>query len=347
MTTPSGKITLKDIAAQCDCSINTVSRALRDDPRLPASTIARIKDTASALGYVHNSAASALRSGRTNLVAVIVEDIQNPYYANILSDISVSLRESGYRTLILCSHQLDDYVDSALPLVLSYNVSGIILFPRTDSLHAIQVIQQNRIPLVLVPRSIPGCEVDAALCDDYRGGYLAGERLAREGHTRFLCLAGPESNTSQALRYSGFLAALADCDISDPHIRILSNHETLDAIYYGTLADLLLPVDYSAIVSVNDSRLYSALEVLEQHGYAIPRDISAIGYDHLRGFMSFMRPLTSIASRPEDRIGVVAAELLIDRIHHPKRSVRTRILPVILYDEGTTAPPFSLSPHYG
>ena len=80
------RITLKDISEQCGYSVNTVSRALRDDPRLPEATISRIKQVADELGYMKNIIASSMRSGHTNLIAVIVDDIQNPHYSDIICD---------------------------------------------------------------------------------------------------------------------------------------------------------------------------------------------------------------------------------------------------------------------
>lgn len=122
------RITLKDISEQCGYSVNTVSRALRDDPRLPEATISRIKQVADELGYMKNVIASSMRSGHTNLIAVIVDDIQNPHYSDIISQISIKLRKYGYHTLILASYIEKNYADYSLSLALSYNVSGIVFF---------------------------------------------------------------------------------------------------------------------------------------------------------------------------------------------------------------------------
>ena len=163
------RITLKDISEQCGYSVNTVSRALRDDPRLPEATISRIKQVADELGYMKNIIASSMRSGHTNLIAVIVDDIQNPHYSDIISQISIKLRKYGYHTLILASYIEKNYADYSLSLALSYNVSGIVFFPRNYNKNAINLINQNKIPLVLIDREIPECQTDFVRCDDYQG----------------------------------------------------------------------------------------------------------------------------------------------------------------------------------
>lgn len=330
------KVTLKDVSAACGYSMNTVSRALRDDTKLPAETIERIKAAADELGYMRNGLASTLRSGRTNLVAVIVEDVQNPYYATLLTQISISLREAGYRTLMLGSLRERNYVDRSLPFALSYNVSGIILFPKTDTLPSIRIIQQNQIPLVLVTRNIEGSNADSICCDDYQGGYLVGQQLAAEGHRRLLWFAGPDNNPSQTLRYKGLLDALSQHGITEDCVRSVSNQTVMDAILNETLADILLPVNYTAIACINDSMCYYVMAELSRQGYSIPSDVSVIGFDHLRGTQPYLSPLTSIAAHMRDRMGEIAVQMLVNRIKHPDAPICTRVLPVALYDQGTT-----------
>ena len=96
-----------------------------------------------------------MRSGHTNLIAVIVDDIQNPHYSDIISQISIKVRKYGYHTLILASYIEKNYADYSLSLALSYNVSGIVFFPRNYNKNAINLINQNKIPLVLIDREKP------------------------------------------------------------------------------------------------------------------------------------------------------------------------------------------------
>ena len=143
MNSPNKRITLKDIADQCGYSVNTVTRALRNDSKLSEATISRIHQIADDLGYMKNVVASSLRSGHTTLIAVIVDDIQNPHYSDIISQITVKLRKYGYHTLILGSYIEKNYADYSLSLALSYNVSGIVFFPRKYNKNAINLINQN------------------------------------------------------------------------------------------------------------------------------------------------------------------------------------------------------------
>lgn len=335
MDSSNKRVTLKDIAQVCGYSANTVSRALRDDSGLPANTVARIRETAQAMGYMPNVLASSLRSGETNLVALIIEDFQNPHYTDIIARISTSLRSSGYQVLILCSPLNPDYVKEGLSLARSYNVSGIILFPQNTSKEEVRMITMNRIPLVLVDREVEGCSIDAVRCDDYQGGYLAGQFLLQHGHRRFLFLEGTTDNPSHHLRLAGFRNALAEENVPMDQVRMISHEDMRLAAYNNDLETLLSPVDYTAIIGFNDLRSYAILDALTRMNYRVPEDISIISYDHIRAIHSYLPPLTSIATAPADDVAGIAVSMLLQRMEDETAPPSSRVLPVMVYDEGT------------
>ena len=98
------RVTIKDIALKCNVTANTVSRALRDDRKISEATIQKIKKTAQEMGYVRNNMASAMRSGRSHLISVIVDDLPNPHYSTLIDKIDSLLKKNGYDIMILCSH---------------------------------------------------------------------------------------------------------------------------------------------------------------------------------------------------------------------------------------------------
>ena len=98
------RVTIKDIALQCNVTANTVSRALRDDRKISEATIQKIKKTALEMGYVRNNMASAMRSGSSHLISIIVDDLPNPHYSVLIDKIDDLLKKNGYDIMILCSH---------------------------------------------------------------------------------------------------------------------------------------------------------------------------------------------------------------------------------------------------
>lgn len=341
------RITLKDIANECGYSINTVSRALRNDTRLSADTLSKIQDAANKLGYVRNALASSLRSGRSYLIAIIVDNIQNPYYSSIISHLDLRLREAGYSLMIL-SNQVSQklagkHVSNALgqemmDVAISHGVDGIVLFPYTTLSDVVQQIQQNRIPFVQIGREIQGLEADVVRCDDYAGGLLAGKEFVKLGHRRFLYIAGESYVSSQPERQKGFIDAITDRGIPEQNIRIISSEDMTYAIQKKSIMDLLAPIDYTAIFSFNDYMAYPVIHQLLATGYRIPEDISIIGFDNLHQDIPYALSLTSIANLPEFSFSDTIAELLLSRIETPMLPARSRILPVMLYDHKTHGP---------
>lgn len=337
MKTTKRRVTLKTIADECGYSINTVSRALRNDTRLPAETISKIQNAANELGYIRNSLASSLRSGKSNIIAVIVEEIQNQHYAVLISQLDLRLREYGYHVMILCAQFEKDANTNVLDVAISHFVDGILFFPYTVSRHIAEVINKSNIPLVLIDREITGVPTDIVRCDDFQGGYLAGKEFLKLGHRRFLYLAGPLNNGAQPKRQGGFLRALEEEGLTTKDMRIISSVDMLRCIRENTVKDFIFPVDYTAIFSFNDQMAYYVSNCLREEGYRIPEDVSIIGFDYIRQSIPYLMPLSSISCQKGESVAEKAVQLLLSRIADPSLPPRTEILPITIYDEGTVA----------
>lgn len=339
MNTPSPRrVTLKDIAQACGYSANTVSRALRDDKKLPESTRQTIQHLAQAMGYVPNSSARTLRSGSSRTVAVIVNDINNPYYANILNQIDQLLQEKDYRTMILCTQLSEDLASAMIQLAVSHMVDGILFFPFNNIRH-IHELQASGIPFVLMDRRIPGIEADIARIDDFAAGYMQANHLLDLGHRKFLYMAGPFVNSSQVDRQNGIIKALQDAGLDpDQHMRTLAWNAIPAEPTPASIFELLKPLDYTGILAFNDVLAYHALTALYTAGYHVPSDFSVIGIDHIRWCNTYLPPLTSIATVNGQNVARTAIEMLFRRIEDPEAPYRHRVIPVRLHEDGTTGP---------
>ncbi|MBR6705212.1 MAG: LacI family DNA-binding transcriptional regulator [Clostridia bacterium] len=332
------RITLKDVAEACGYTVNTVSRALRDDPRLPPATRAKLRQTAFEMGYIRNSLASTLRSGKSGNVAVIVNDIHNLHFCNMLSKIDVELRRAGYNMMVLCMQLNESLAEQMIHSAISQSVDGILFFPYHDNPSHIEYMENHGIPFVLLDRWIQGKVTDNARCDDLQGGYLAGDHLARLGHRRYLFLSGVNQSSSQLDRLEGFRRAMRDHAVPDKGIRVVPGEIVEEALAERHVGDLLFPMDYTAIISFRDEVSYPVMLALEEQLIAIPRDISIVSFDHLRGEIPYLPKLTSIYADGES-VAVHGVRLLLKRIADRSLPPQVTVLPVRLYDEGTTAPP--------
>ena len=335
----SGRVTLKDIAQQCGYTANTVSRALRGDKKLPENTRLTIQRLAREMGYVPNSSARALRYGTSRTIAVIINDINNPYYANMLSQIDQLVKSRNYHTMILCTQLDEDLASTMIQLAISQMVDGILFFPFNNAQH-IHELHASGIPFVLIDRWIPNVDADIARIDDFASGVAMTRHLLDLGHRRFLYMAGPFVNSSQVDRQNGIMEAMhaAGLDTS-VHLRVLPWDSMPADPSPSDVIGLLRPFDYTAILAFNDVLAYHAMNALLNAGIRVPDDISLVGIDHIRWRNTYLPPLSSITVNGQS-VAHAAINLLFSRIDDPGLPFRHHVLPIRLHLDGTTqAPP--------
>lgn len=336
MNTRTPRVTLKVIAEHCGYSVNTVSRALRGDEKLPVQTVEKIQNTAHELGYIRNNFASGLRSGRSNIIAIIVDDILNHHYSLLISQMDRLLKETGYEVMILITNLRDDLVLHMINVAISNSADGILFFPYTTNAAPTRLIRKHNIPFVLVDREIDNIQADLVCCNDYAGGYIAGKELCRLGHKRFLYVPGPEKNGSQIQRDRGFRAALAEHGFGADCIRTVTSVDKFPiSADYREIIELLSPIDYTAIFVFNDQTAYVILNTLRAAGYRVPEDISVIGFDRLRQGLPYLPPLSTIACSSSMDMAQTAVHTLQMRIENPSLPYQRKILDVSFYPDGT------------
>ena len=332
------RVTLKDIARQCGYSANTVSRALRGDRHISEATRTLIRDTADQMGYIPNTTASSLRSGRSRMIAVIVNDLHNLHFCDLINRMDQELRARDYTLMVLCMHLEETLAEKLIHTAISLSVDGILYFPNFGQREYIEYMKSCGVPFVLLDRRVNEVIADTVRCDDEQGGYLAGQNLISLGHRRFLFLSGMELSSSQIDRLGGFLRAIRAGGLPDDCVRVVPGIEVEEALAHNSLASLILPLDYTAIVSFRDEVAYPVMEALRAHGLSIPEDVSIISFDNLRAEDPTRPFLTSIYSTDEN-IAALGVRMLMERIEDPTLPPRNVVLPVRIYDYGTTAAP--------
>ncbi len=334
----SVRVTIKDVAEACGYTANTVSRALRGDPKLPEATCEKIRRTAMELGYIRNSSASGLRSGRSGNIAVIINDLHNLHFCDMLSKMDAELRRAGYNMMVLCMQLNEELGRQMIDTAISQSVDGILYFPYHNNPGHVEYMRKNGMPFVLLDRWIQDTVADSVRCDDEQGGYLAGSHLAALGHRKYLFLSGVNRSSSQLDRLAGFMRAVREYGIPEQNVRIIPGETVEDALAKDCVGELLFPLDYTAIVSFRDEISYPVMLALAREGLDVPRDVSIVSFDHLCGEIPYLPKLTSIYSEGEN-VAVHGVRLLLRRIENRNLPPQVMILPVRLFDEGTTAPP--------
>ena len=302
------RITLRDVAQATGYSVNTISKALRDAPDLNEQTKNSIRTIAREMGYVVNDMASALRSGFSNVLALIISDISNPFFGILCKEVEQQAAKYGYTVIVFNTEEDAVREEWAIRTAVSKNVDGVLLTPSQHSGDGIRLLQEMGKPCVLIGRYVPDLPADAVLFDDENGGYLAGKHLTEQGYKNILMLNAPY-NSSARDRAAGFARAMAEA----PGVR--SRTVTLKSPLGGTeniLAEEYAREPFDAVFAYSDLLALEAACKLEQIGVD-SKEIGLVGFDDIQSRLAFPMPLTSV-SVGKAAFGEALVSLLMQRI---------------------------------
>jgi LacI family transcriptional regulator, repressor for deo operon, udp, cdd, tsx, nupC, and nupG len=315
--------TIMDVARLADVAPSTVSRALSNPGRVHHLTRARIEAAAAELSYLPSSQARSLSSGRTRSVAVLVPDITNPFYSNLILGTQRQLNAAGFTQLLVDTEESDD-VEAAKLEIMRKSSDGVVLAAsRLDDERLAQAARNQ--PIVTINRDVP--DVPSVIIDTPSGVTQALGHLHSLGHRRVAYVAGPANSWSSARRLVALEAGAARLGVEVRVVGPWSPKLTSGA----AAADAVLGERVTACVVFNDLIAIGMLGRLRDRGIAVPADLSIVGCDDVFGSDFCNPPLTTVTAPIEDA-GRVAVDMLLGEVD-PMRSAppRTRaVLPTHL-----------------
>ncbi len=309
------KITLSTIAEALGISTATVSLALRDSPLVAEATRETIKEKAGAMGYVYNRRAASLRTSRSDIVGVIVRDIINPFFAEILRSIEEELGNNR-QTFLLCNHE-DDLTlqNNFISTLMQFGADGVIMSPSIGTTKEdIDRIEENGLPVVMVARSVEGANVPTFLGDDRDGFEMITSYLIGLGHHHIAIIGGTRKTSTGRDRRTGYLEAFRKAGI-DPGPMIDFETPYDRKAGFEVVEEILKAENRpTAIACCSDTVAIGVMNGLRQHGLEPGRDISVTGYDNIEEAIITAPPLTTVSDGHHE-IGHLAARALHKRIH--------------------------------
>lgn len=330
-------VTSRDIAREIGLSQSTVSRALRGDPRVTPETRARVQAAAERLRYVPDATARSLTTGRTQTAGVVVADITNPFYPEIVEVLHGELGREGYATVLLNAPPGDD----PLGQLRGHAVDGLIVVSATLDAGYVAELPRLGLPFVLLNRDVPEAPADRVVSDNVAGGALAAEHLLGLGHRRIGLIAGPANTSTARDRELGLREALerGGAPLREELRRegSFSHHSG----HQGCLELLRLAAPPTAIVCASDVVAFGALDAAKRLGVAVPRQLAVVGYDDIAmaGWEAFA--LTTIR-QPLAQMARRAVRMLMERLRTPggpAAAPRREVFPPHVVTRGTTAKP--------
>lgn len=323
-------VTVSDIAKAIGVSRATVSLVLRESPLVHADTRAKVLAELKRQRYVYNRGAANLRRRTSSSVALVINDLSNPFFAEFAAGVDEALGEKGYVTLLGSTGESPERQQAVLGSLMEHTPAGLILSPAEGSSFAeLRKVLDAGANVLLFNRELADAEWDFLSLDNQRGAYLATEHLIGLGHRRIAFFGGHADSSSCRQRRAGYAQAMADAGLAvAPHGMIESAPNRLEAaLRTGELfADGAAP---SAAVCYNDIVALGLMLGLASRGIRPGQDFAVTGFDDIPEAAVTSPPLTTLAVNPRER-GRQAAELLLHRLSDPEAPAQRTVAPVEL-----------------
>jgi DNA-binding LacI/PurR family transcriptional regulator len=325
---------MEDVAREAGVSRALVSLVMREQPNVSAARRARVLAAAEHLGYRPNAMARSLASRRTKTVGVVLDDLRNPFFAEIAGGVEELASRLGYQMLISAGGRQARRERAALATLLEYRVDGVILVSPRMQVADIRAAAAE-VPVVMVGRQVRGIDADFVTIDEGHGVELVLGHLLALGHERVTHVDGG-TGAGGPQRRTAFLRGMRRRRLA-AGASVIRGDFTEEAGVNAArmlLAESALP---TAVFAANDLVAAGLLGGFDQAGVDVPGDVSIVGYDNISIAHLAHVSLTTV-HQPRSAMGQMALELLLDRIDNRRHSI-VRVVEPSLVVRSTTAPP--------
>jgi DNA-binding LacI/PurR family transcriptional regulator len=308
-----------DVAQRAGVSQSAVSRCFRPGSSISDKTRARVLSAARELGYQPNAMASGLITKRSNLVAVVISNLTNLYYPEVLAELTRRLSDHGVRVLLF-TLQAESDVDALLDQLWRYRVDGAIIAARLAP-EQLREFARRSVPVILYNRFGEGEAVSSVCCDSVGGERMLVERLVDAGHKSFAIIAGPTDSYVSQQRVQGAVDRLMELGLEPSVVEGAFDYESGRA----GLRELLGKCgSLDALICANDLMAIGAIDCARnEFGLEIPRDLSIVGFDGVAP-ASWASYQLSTVRQPVRRMTEAAVSMVLERIDDKTLSPEVR-----------------------
>jgi LacI family transcriptional regulator len=329
--------TIIEVAKRAGVSIATVSHVIRGTKRVSQGVEERVRNAIRELDYFPNEIARSLKVAQTRMLGMVLPDITNPFFPEIIRGAEDTAFERGY---FLVTANTDEQIGRERRIVAalrSYRVAGILLAsaPGNDANHILRLIASG-VSVVCLDRRVPGVPSDAVLLDNVRGARECVRHLIQLGHRSIAIITGHLKTQTAQERLQGYEEALHESDIPVASKLIFEGDFREDSGYQLGRQLLKKPTNVTAVFVCNGVMTLGLLKAMEAEGIQCPADLSLATFDDLTMDRTFHPHLTAVV-QPGYEMGARAATILIDRIEGKMTGppYALRIVPTLVIRESS------------
>jgi LacI family transcriptional regulator len=314
------RVRIKDVAERAGVSPATVSRVLNDVTSVGAEYRERVLRAIGEVGYRPNRLASNLRRQKAEIIGVVVSDIENPHFTQMVRAVEDAAFRKGYRVLLCNTDEAPQKQRAYLEMLAAERVMGVVISPSDPGGREISDLIDLGIPAIAFDRTVEDPRADAVVADNSAGVWLATEFLIRAGHERIGFVSGLEGVETSAQRRYGYERAMREVGLvprsAAGGFRISDGRTATD--------ELLDAGDFTALIVANNLMTIGALEALREREVSVPEEIALVAVDDPFWAELVEPPLTTLA-QPVREMAACAVELLMERLdgrrERPRRVV--------------------------
>ncbi|NLO71295.1 MAG: LacI family transcriptional regulator [Porphyromonadaceae bacterium] len=332
-----GKVSLKDVAKAVGVSPALVSMVLNGKAkqyRIGDEIAKKVRKIAKEMNYAPNLLAKNLRSGKTQLIGLIVTDISNPFYANIARIVEDRANELNYTVLISSTDENFENTERLIEVMQNKGVEGLIVVPCDGSRELIKGLYESNFPVVLLDRYFPGIDVSSSCLDNFRATTLATTHLIEQGHRKISLIAYDTEMYHILDRIAGYEDTMKKAGfevyIDVQKVNILNSKPgILDA-----LQNMVHEKHIDAVIFLTNMLAINGLYSLNEMGVKIPNDLAVIGFNRNVAFDLHYSKITFI-KQPIEKIAEQAINTLVSRIKNRNHLLKSFLEPELIVQESS------------
>lgn len=336
------RTSIHDIAKELKVSATTVSFVLNskaEEKRISEDVKRKVLDYVKQVGYRPNQIAKSLRTGKTNIIGMLVEDISDPFFSSISRGIESIAYKHHYKIFFASTENDTEKTKALIKVFRERQVDGYIIAPPPGVEDEIKALMDDNVPVILFDRYLPSLSTSTVIIDNFSGSYQAVKHLEKNGFSNIAFITLESDQTQMQARLQGYVRAIEE-GVKDPIIKKLPYKLSHELSAEKLVQDFIEKHDaVDAIVFATNYLAINGLKAIRNLGLSIPDDIAVVGFDDNTHFYLFTPSITAVA-QPIQEISEEVVKQLLDALSDEKenRKRRTVTLPIKLIERNSSRP---------